>query len=334
MGLKNSQYQAIIRDYEQKQFRSHDILTKHYQTVYEKLPEFKELDESVSSLSVQYGKKLLNGVEKDIQSLKEELDILRSSKEHLLVSAGFPKDYLEPVYECPDCHDTGYINGQKCHCFKKAVTDLLYEQSNLKEILKEENFDTFQLDFYSDNFFDPKTGRSSKNIIKDALKVCRHFTDTFGTEFHNLFLYGDVGVGKTFLSNCIAKELMDREYSVLYFSAPKFFNILAQNTFDKNDIDAHNMFEYIFSCDLLIIDDLGTEYTNSFIASQLFTCINERLINKKSTIISTNLSLEALADLYTERAFSRITSSYTLLKLVGDDIRIKKKLKNREEHSC
>lgn len=334
MGLKNSQYQAIMRDYEQKQFRSHDILTKHYQTVYEKLPEFKELDESVSSLSVQYGKKLLNGVEKDIQSLKEELDILRSSKEHLLVSAGFPKDYLEPVYECPDCHDTGYINGQKCHCFKKAVTDLLYEQSNLKEILKEENFDTFQLDFYSDNFFDPKTGRSSKNIIKDALKVCRHFTDTFGTEFHNLFLYGDVGVGKTFLSNCIAKELMDRESSVLYFSAPKFFNILAQNTFDKNDIDAHNMFEYIFSCDLLIIDDLGTEYTNSFIASQLFTCINERLINKKSTIISTNLSLEALADLYTERAFSRITSSYTLLKLVGDDIRIKKKLKNREEHSC
>lgn len=334
MGLKNSQYQAIMRDYEQKQFRSHDILTKHYQTVYEKLPEFKELDESVSSLSVQYGKKLLNGVEKDIQSLKEELDILRSSKEHLLVSAGFPKDYLEPVYECPDCHDTGYINGQKCHCFKKAVTDLLYEQSNLKEILKEENFDTFQLDFYSDNFFDPKTGRSSKNIIKDALKVCRHFTDTFGTEFHNLFLYGDVGVGKTFLSNCIAKELMDREYSVLYFSAPKFFNILAQNTFDKNDIDAHNMFEYIFSCDLLIIDDLGTEYTNSFIASQLFTCINERLINKKSTIISTNLSLEAMADLYTERAFSRITSSYTLLKLVGDDIRIKKKLKNREEHSC
>jgi len=334
LALKNSQYQAIMRQYEQKQFRSHDILTRHYEEVYRKLPEFKSLDESVSALSVQYGKKLLNGEEKDTTALKEELDILRSSKASLLASAGFPKDYLEPVYECADCHDTGYIGGKKCHCFKKAVTQLLYEESNLKDVLMEENFSTFDIRYYSDNFFDSKSGRSSRDIIEEALRICRHFTESFGTEFHNLFFYGDVGVGKTFLSNCIAKELMDREFSVLYFSAPTFFNILAQNAFDKNDIDAHNMFEYIFNCDLLIIDDLGTEYTNAFIASQLFTCINERLIGKKATIISTNLSLESLADLYTERAFSRITSSYTLLKLIGDDIRIKKKLKQREEHSC
>ena len=102
----------------------------------------------------------------------------------------------------------------------------------------------------------------------------------------------------------------------------------AQNTFDKKDVDARNMSEYIFECDLLIIDDLGTEYTNSFIASQFFTCINERLLHRKSTIISTNLSLESLADLYTERSFSRITSSYSLLKIIGDDIRIKKKLEH------
>lgn len=172
-------------------------------------------------------------------------------------------------------------------------------------------------------------------VIQDALKLCHHFADTFGTEFNNLFLYGDVGVGKTFLSNCIAKELMDREYSVLYFSSSKFFSILAKNTFDKNNIDAQNMYEYIFDCDLLIVDDLGTEFTNSFVASQFFTCINERLLSRKSTIISTNLSLDTLADLYTERSFSRITSNYTMVKLIGDDIRIKKKLiKNREEHSC
>ncbi len=120
---------------------------------------------------------------------------------------------------------------------------------------------------------------------------------------------------------------MNREYSVLYFSAPQLFNTLAKNAFDKNDIDAH-MCEYIFDCDLLIIDDLGTEYTNAFIASQFFTCINERLLHRKSTIISTNLSLESLADLYTERSFSRITSRYSLLKIVGDDIRIKKKLEH------
>jgi DNA replication protein DnaC len=118
-------------------------------------------------------------------------------------------------------------------------------------------------------------------------------------------LYGDVGIGKTFLTNCIAKELMDRECSVLYFSSSKLFSIFAKNAFDKSDIDAQNMYEYIFDCDLLIIDDLGTELTNAFVTSQFFTCINERLLTRKSTIISTNLSLDTLADLYDVKAHWR-----------------------------
>ena len=229
MGLKNSQYQAIMRKYEQKQLRNHDILTQHYEEVYRQLPEFKSLDDSISILSVQYGKRLLNGDQKAISSLKEELAILRASKQELLRSSGFPADYLEPVYDCPNCKDTGYIGNQKCHCFKKAIIDLLYEQSNLKEILKKENFSNFALDYYSTNFIDPKTGRSSRQVIEDALRICRNFVTSFGTDFQNLFLYGDVGVGKTFLSNCIAKELMDKEYSVLYFSASKFFSSLAKH---------------------------------------------------------------------------------------------------------
>ena len=168
--------------------------------------------------------------------------------------------------------------------------------------------------------------------MEDTLKICHRFIDTFGQDFQNLFFYGSVGVGKTFLSTCIAREIMNREFSVVYFSAPQLFNILAQTKFDKENSDAKNMSEYIYNCDLLIIDDLGSEYTNAFISAQFFTCINERLIHRKSTIISTNLSLESIADLYTERAFSRITSSYALLKIIGDDIRIKKKLKHREEH--
>lgn len=332
MGLKASQYQAIMRNYEQKQLHNRDILDRRYKEVFKKLPEFKSIDESISMLSVRYGKKLLNGDDKAVDMLKRELSILRDKKKALLQMGGFPENYLEPVYDCRDCRDTGYIGTQKCHCFKKAVIGILYEQSNLKQILKQENFGTFSLDYYSVNYTDTKTGRTSLQVIQEALAVCHGFVNTFGTQFQNLFLYGDVGVGKTFLSNCIAKELMDKEYSVLYFSASKFFSILAKNTFDKSDIDARNMYEYIFDCDLLMIDDLGTEFTNTFVASQFFTCINERLLSRKSTIISTNLSLDTLADLYTERSFSRITSNYTMLKLIGDDIRIKKKLKNREDH--
>ena len=169
-------------------------------------------------------------------------------------------------------------------------------------------------------------------MMEDTLRICHRFIDAFGTEFQNLFFYGSVGVGKTYLSTCIAREIMNREFSVLYFSAPQLFSALSQSKFDRTDVDAKNMNDYIFNCDLLIIDDLGSEYTNSFIAAQFFSCINERLLHRKSTIISTNLSLESIADLYTERSFSRITSSYTLLKIIGDDIRIKKKLEHREEH--
>ena len=334
MGLKTSQYNAIMREYERRQLRNHNIQTARYQEVYEKLPEFKTLDESISILSVQYGRKLLGGDDRAIASLKEELAILRSSKRSLLVSAGFPEDYLEPVYDCKDCKDTGYIGSQKCHCFKKAIIRLLYEQSNIKGFPVEASFDNFRLDFYPANYYDKKTGRSSRAMMEDTLRICHQFIDTFGKDFRNLFFYGSVGVGKTFLSTCIAREIMDREYSVLYLSAPQLFNSLVQTAFDKKDVDARNMNEYIFNCDLLIIDDLGSEYTNAFIASQFFTCVNERLIHRRSTIISTNLSLEALADLYTERSFSRITSSYTLLKIIGDDIRIKMKLKGREDHSC
>ena len=332
MGLRNAQYHAIMREYEKRQLKSHDIQTARYEEVYTKLPEFKSLDDSISILSVQYGKKLLNGDPTALSSLKEELALLRASKKKLLTSAGYPENYLEPVYECPDCKDTGYIGNEKCHCFKKAIIELLYEQSNIKKIPEDADFSNFRLDYYSRSHYDKKTGRSARAIMEDTVKICYNFVDRFGKDFNNLFFYGDVGVGKTFLSTCIARELMKKEYSVLYFSAPQLFNTLAQNTFDKKDINARIMSEYIFDCDLLIIDDLGSEYTNAFIAAQFFTCINERLIHKKSTIISTNLSLESLANLYTERSFSRITSSYALLKIIGDDIRIKKKLKNREVH--
>ena len=328
MALSNSQYDHLMRTYEQKQLDNEFQLRKRYEKAYALIPELEEVDHSISSLSVKKARLLLDGDQTALSSLKSEIKELSARKPALLKAHGLPANYLELHYQCPDCKDTGYIGNKKCHCFKKAIIGLLYDQSNIKKFPVEADFSNFRLDYYPVSHYDKKTGRSSRSMMEDTLRICHHFIDSFGTEFNNLFFYGDVGVGKTFLSTCIAKEIMNREYSVLYFSAPQLFNTLAKNAFDKNDIDAHNMCEYIFDCDLLIIDDLGTEYTNAFIASQFFTCINERLLHRKSTIISTNLSLESLADLYTERSFSRITSRYSLLKIVGDDIRIKKKLEH------
>lgn len=331
MALNNSQYDTILRTYEQKQLHNKNILDKRMETVYNDVPEIVETNRQISFLSVQQGRKLLEGDENALSELKLQIRELSNRKKTLLVEAGYPANYLEPVYDCPDCKDTGYVNNKKCHCFRKAEIDLLYTQSNLKNVLQRENFDSFSFSYYSENHVDPTTGRSSMEAIRKAFDTAHEFVDTFSTEFRNLFLYGDTGIGKTFLSNCIAKELIDKSFSVIYFSAYELFDTLAKSRFG-NDESADEMNEHIFDCDLLIIDDLGTELANSFTVSQLFLCINERLLRRKSTIISTNLSLDALVHTYSERTFSRITSNYTMLKLTGDDIRIKKKLMNREEN--
>ena len=151
--------------------------------------------------------------------------------------------------------------------------------------------------------------------------------DHFQTNKMNLLLYGNVGVGKSFLSCCIAKELLDKGYSVLYFSSSQLFDALAEETFQKDSKEnLYTTKEDIYNCDLVVIDDLGTEITNSFVFSSLFSLINERILRGKSTIISTNLALKDLRDIYSDRIFSRISTNYKLCKLSGPDIRIKKHL--------
>lgn len=276
-----------MRKYEQKQLHSHDIQVARYEEVYKKLPEFKTLDDSIASLSIQHGKKLLDGDTSAVDALKKDLAELRNRKIHLLKSAGFPEDYLEPVYDCPDCKDTGYIGNKKCHCFKKAIIGLLYDQSNIKKFPVEADFSNFRLDYYPVSHYDKKTGRSSRSMMEDTLRICHHFIDSFGTEFNNLFFYGDVGVGKTFLSTCIAKEIMNREYSVLYFSAPQLFNTLAKNAFDKMTlmhITCVNTFLTVI-CLLLMILVQSTQtpllHHSFLLASMKGCCIgNQRLFQQ------------------------------------------------------
>ena len=138
-----------------------------------------------------------------------------------------PKNYFEPVYECPDCKDTGYIGGKPCHCFKQQAIDLIYTQSNIKDILTKENFSTLSLDYYSDSNVNPATGLTSLATAKAAVARCHEFVDQFDNTFANLYFFGDTGIGKTFLSNCIAKELLDSGHSVIYFTAFQLFDILS-----------------------------------------------------------------------------------------------------------
>lgn len=328
MPLNNSQYDEIIREYDARQLKNQHILETRTRDAYTRIPRLKEIDDAIATCSVAQAKRLLDGDKAALDELRSQIAAYRSEKAALLKAHGFAADYFDSVYTCPDCKDTGFINGRRCHCFEQAAINLVYTQSNLKEILAKENFGTFSFDFYSDSDINPATGLSSLATAKDAVLKCRDFITSFDSTFSNLYFYGDTGIGKTFLSNCVAKELMDTGHSVIYFTAFQLFDILSKGVFkkDENAIAAH---QNIFDCDLLIIDDLGTELTNSFTTSQLFLCLNERILRKKSTIISTNLGMNQLADIYSERVLSRISSNYTLIKLFGADIRILKKARPR-----
>lgn len=325
MALSNIQYDELIRQYNAKQFHNQHVLEEHISDLYGKNPRFAAIDAEISSSSVSAAKQIMEGNNEAFIKVKEHLASLRKEKTSLICSMGYPATYLETSYTCPDCKDTGYINNKRCHCFVQAAIDLVYTQSNIKDILRQENFNTFSYDYYSDLQKDPATGLSALAIVKKAVAECQDFISNFDTAFGNIFFYGESGIGKTFLSNCIAKELLDTSHSVIYFTAFQLFEVFEKKAFQK-DVDMRVIHQNLFDCDLLIIDDLGTELANSFTTSQLFLCLNERLLAKKSTIISANLNMAELAQTYSERICSRIFSNYSLIKLFGDDIRLQKKL--------
>lgn len=324
MKLNNSQYDAIMRMYDARQGKARAELNRRYEEISARLPEYDALRQETAQVSAAAARAAIMGNMSEKASLADKLSAISEEKRLLLCAAGYPEDYLEMQYECPLCKDTGFIDGQKCTCFKQAAIDLLYNQSNIKKILLLENFSNFNYDWYSEKYIDPVTGISALENIINVTKDVNAFISEFPSG-QNLLLYGDTGVGKTFLTHCIAGELLGKGHSVLYLSAIDLFDLFSKYTFDNDsEADYREAFSQILDCELLIIDDLGTELTNSFTNSRLFYCINERILAGLSTIISTNLSLEELMNTYSERIFSRLTTSYQVYKIFGDDIRLKK----------
>jgi len=321
MSLSKEQHDFIMRGYEERRLNNYHQLNKRKQRVYTLIPEYKLLEDQVATASVARARMLIDGDEAGLEEYRAKIAANASQRAALLAEHNLPADYLEPLFTCPDCQDTGYIHSEKCHCFRKQEITLLYEQSNIQEMIEKENFSTLSYEYYK-----------GEDLIRfqNAVNVSKDFIAGFDTHYQNLFFYGTVGTGKSFLSGCIAKELLSQSYSVIYFSANSLFETLSRYSFDIKSKDSlYNFYKDLYNCDLVIIDDLGTEVTNSFVTSQLFGLLNERHLRQKSTIISTNLSLEELRDRYSDRVFSRITSNYSICKLTGQDIRIQRKLSGK-----
>ena len=326
MALSNSQYDAIMREYGRQQIENHHKLEERRKEIYARLPVVRQLEAEIAERSVACAKKLLEGDKSVLDRLKEDLRDLREQKALIIRAAGYPDDYLELHYRCPDCRDTGLVDGRKCHCFLQAQMKLLHAQSNLEDVLERENFKSLSFEYYDDTEILPQLGITNAAYMRRVVAGCREFVRDFDKKHDNLLFTGSTGVGKTFLTNCIARELMDSFHSVIYLTASDLFEVFSRNKFDyDNAEEMRDMYRFILDCDLLIIDDLGTELNNSFTSSQLFYCINERMNMSRSTIISTNLTLARLRDSYTDRVTSRIMSGYRIIPLYGGDIRLLKK---------
>lgn len=327
MAIKNDQYNQIVREYDNRQLQNRYELELRRKEVYQAIPKLKKLEEEMISLSAQSGRMALMGDESSLIKLKVKTLDLEAQKKELLLSHGYSADYLDMHYKCNKCKDTGFIGNDKCKCFKQAIADLIYDASNIKTVLEHENFKSFNFAFYSDDYVDETVGLSPLSNIQKIVAGCKNFIRHFDKNHENLLFLGNTGVGKTFLVNCIAKELLDRGNTVIYLTAFRLFDILEKHKFGKNEDStyvASNQFDYILDCELLIIDDLGTELNNAFTSSQLYLILNERLLRQKSTIISTNLSLDNLNTNYSERVYSRIISKYSIRRIVGEDIRLQK----------
>ena len=342
MGLTSSQYDAVMRVYDKRRISNHHIEEERRRIAYEAIPQLQDLDRAVASSAADRVRQLLSPM--DVHAAGGAAvpfrDLLRKmaggvdpslKRRQLLKEHGFPEDYLDPVYTCSKCRDTGLIGQKRCSCFEREVISLFYTQSNLSRVLENENFRTLDMSFYPDDLKHPKTGKSARQIMESAVASCRQFADNYksGRQGGCLLLTGRPGVGKTFLTHCIAKELIDNGHSVIYYSAGELFDKLARSRFGREQDDGEDMTsdEYLSGCELLIIDDLGTEMVNSFVGSALFQLLNSRISRGLGIVISTNLSVQELSRTYSERISSRILESFTLVEAFGTDIRVQKRLR-------
>ncbi len=237
MALSNSQYDAIMRVYGRRQIENHHQLEERRREIYEKIPAVKELEAEIAGRSVACAKKLLEGNGNVIHKLREDLRDLREQKALLIKAAGYPDNYLKLWYCCPDCKDTGLVDGRKCHCFLKAQMKLLHDQSNLEDVLGRENFDSLSYEYYDDRTVIPQVGTTNAVYMGMVVKQCRDFVKEFDKKHENLLFTGSTGVGKTFLTNCIARELMDTYHSVIYMTAGDLFEVFSRNKFDYENAE-------------------------------------------------------------------------------------------------
>lgn len=316
MAYSKETYKKAEQELAERRSRALAEREEHHRIAVSAVPEILETEEKMSSAGLATIKALGMGADdakEYIRKLSEINLAAQTQRSLLLKNAGFPENWLNVRYSCKKCEDKGFVNGIMCDCFKELLKSLEYEKlcSNLP--VNNCRFDNFKLDYYPEG-----VGTSPRRRMESVLDFCKTYAAEFSQKSSSLLLYGHTGLGKTHLSLAIAGKVVEAGHGVIYSSAQNLFNKLEKEKFGRSD---GNTEENILGCDLLIIDDLGAEFTTQFTVSALYNIVNSRELEGKPTIISTNLTPEQLLSTYSERIASRILNNYTLLRFDGTDIR-------------
>lgn len=318
MALSNGQVQEIQRILSERQLEAHRRYLEKREEIFRKLPELEELEEKVRTFSLSVAGEMQQGNREGLLRLKEEIGKLHQEKEALLKTAGYRiEDLEEEEHFCPLCQDTGYVDGKKCQCFLKLQGELLYRQSRMGAVLERENFSKFQLERFDNK---EKLGQCGNKTLREYIKEIRDYLTNYCEEYpknnRSILFTGSTGTGKTYFLHSIAKALLDRGVSVLYFTATGLFEYFSKRMREEDTED------YIEEVDVILIDDLGTEFSNSFTTSRFFALLNQRILDRKTMLISTNLNFKELRETYSDRVVSRFMSDYEIIPLYGKDQRL------------
>ncbi len=321
MGYGKKIFEEARAELERRRQRAESEAEERRSAFYLRYPQAGELREAMAKNAAGAAKAVVRGgdVRAELQRLQERAGTLNAEYDHLLREAGLSREEISPRYTCPLCKDTGFTDGRMCRCFLELQRSLAYEKLSMNVPLEKCTFSSFSLSYYQE---DPRAYRQMENIFA----ACKGYAEKFRKNSPSLLFKGGTGLGKTHLSLAIAGAVIEKGFGVIYGSAQSFAVSLEKERFDRReDGEPGDTHSQLLSCDLLILDDLGTEFPSAYVNAALYDIINSRMLAEKPTIISTNLSMKELEERYSERFASRIAGYYGMLGFLGNDIRIEKR---------
>lgn len=330
MGYSKDVYRTAKERLFEKRLSAQRNADERRARVYRYLPRTEELEKMIAESGINAARAVVKGenVVAEMEKLRDKNLAMQKELKELLLQNGYPENVFEPQYSCKKCNDTGYIenNGRTlmCSCFKNMLTACACEELNRKAPLSLSTFESFSLEYY-DKAEDKTFGVSPYVMMTKIFNFCKKYAEDFTPKSKSILMTGATGLGKTHLSLAIANEVIKKGYGVIYASAPTLMSKLERIYFSNADDDS--TLDMLLECDLLIIDDIGTEFHGQFSVSQLYNIFNSRMLSGKPVIVNTNLSMRELEKFYTERFVSRLSGNSQKLSFMGKDIRIRRNVK-------